>query len=369
MSTYILIGILAFFVLVGMAFFTIKVFKKGLRINGVHSKITLTAILLGPLLFFASFLINKSTHWTTPFFYTVIQVVIGTGFYLFLGAVFLGIILLFGQISKISIPIIIPIIILGLSLTLVIIGIIQARIIKVNEYTVTIKSLPENWGNKKAVLISDTHFGFVNREKFSNKIAKKIKDINPDFILHAGDFYDGPTIKLNPITESWKKISSIAPVFYTPGNHEEYGESYENFMKSIENAGVTLLEDRVLEYDGVQILGLKYRNDKNNPQVKNALEKLNLDKNKASILINHPPTGLRYVNEMGIDLQVSGHTHNGQLWPGNYLTKKIYGVYTYGLNKYDETLQVLTTRGVGTNGPPMRTFNQAEIVVITFKTE
>lgn len=367
---YILIGVLAFFVLVAMAFFTITTFSKGLKINGVTTKISLTSALLAPLLFFAGFLINKSAHWTTPFFYTIIQIIIGTGFYLFIGAVALGIVLVFGYIARIPLPTtFISFGALTLSILLIVIGIFQARIITVTNYTVTLKNAPASWEGKKAVLVSDTHFGFVNREKFSNRVANKIIAQNPDLVLHAGDFYDGPTITLPPITESWKKITTAAPVFYAPGNHEEYGESYENFITSIYDAGVTVLEDRATDFDGVQIAGIKYRGDANNPEVSTAIKSLNLSPEKPTILINHPPTGLLAAKEMGVALQVSGHTHNGQLWPGNLITKKVYGVYTYGLHLFDETLQVLTTRGVGTNGPPMRTFNQAEIVVITFKTE
>lgn len=87
-----------------------------------------------------------------------------------------------------------------------------------------------------------------------------------------------------------------------------------------------------------------------------------------SILINHPPTALAAAHEAGVDLQVSGHTHNGQFWPMTYLVRKIYGQYYYGLKAYED-MQVITSSGVGTFGPPFRLFNPPEIVLITFQTK
>lgn len=302
----------------------------------------------------------------TPVAYTILQVILGAGFYIFCGAVLLGMILLVGYITKTTIPYFISYTIFGISLLLVVIGLVQARFVTITPIAVTIENLPASWEGKTAVLIADTHLGLINNNRFSERVVQKILSTKADFVLHAGDFYDGPAITLPPITAAWKKLADAIPVFYAPGNHEEYGQ-YANFVQSIRDAGITVLMDDKADYDGVQIIGVTYRGGADNIEVAEVLEKLVLDKNKPSILINHPPTALPTAEKMGIDLQVSGHTHNGQLWPGKYLTKQIYGVYTYGLHKFGDTLQVLTTRGVGTNGPPLRTFNQSEIMLITFE--
>lgn len=256
-------------------------------------------------------------------------------------------------------------IILSLSILISILGLYQAKNITITYTSISIPNLPEDWIGRKAVLVSDTHFGLVNQELFSDKVINKILSINPDLVLHAGDFYDGPTISLFPITTSWKRLADKIPVFFAPGNHEEYGESYGAFIRSIRNAGIIVLEDDLTEFEGVQIIGLKYRYDTDSTDLPILFNKLGVEKDKVNIVINHPPTGLESSSNAGIDLQVSGHTHNGQMWPINYIVKNIYGDQTYGLSRYKD-LQILTTRGVGTFGPPFRTFNQAEIVVIEF---
>jgi predicted MPP superfamily phosphohydrolase len=189
--------------------------------------------------------------------------------------------------------------------------------------------------------------------------------------LHGGDFYDGPKNDTTLITESWKKLTAKYPVFMAPGNHEEYGD-YRGFLKSIADAGVVTLEDRKVSYGDIDIVGVKYRenrgenNQANLALVDSALKPLNIDPNRFTILINHAPTALSVADKNKVDLQVSGHTHRGQFWPLNYIVYSIYKEYTYGLHPYQD-LQVLTTSGVGTASVPSRLFNTPELVRITFE--
>jgi len=311
---------------------------------------------------------SRSASWGIGSFgYTLLQVISGFGLYLFFGAIILAFVLIFGKFTGTTIPTIIPLVIFGVSILVGIIGLIQARTITVTPYTVTLENAPESWNDKTAVLVTDTHFGLVNAKKFSDKVVNKILSINPNFVLHAGDFYDGPHIDTLPITESWSGLTASIPVFYTPGNHEGYG-TYDTFIKSARDANITVLEDNKTIYDGVQIAGITYRDGKESTAATRAIEGLALDPSMPSILINHPPTSLPTIDKAGIDLMVSGHTHNGQFWPLNYATRAVYGIYSYGLNAY-KSAQVLTSRGVGTFGPPFRTFNQSELVLITFKTK
>lgn len=367
-SRIILILIIGVSTLVGISYFTTKIYSTGFRFNGTVTKLTFLTFLMIPLLFVASMVMSRSTASAVgPAMYTVIQIISGMGLYLFFGAIVLGIILTIGALTNTTIPIAISLAIFGLSLAIGITGLIQARIIGVTNYTVTLPNAPELWNGKTAVLVTDTHFGFVNYAKFSDKVINNIIAINPDFVLHAGDFYDGPNIDTTLITSSWKRLTETIPVFYAPGNHEGYG-TYSTFIQSARDANVVVLEDSMVMYDGVQISGITYRDGKENPEAAKAINSIGFDPTQASILINHPPTSLDAIDKNGVGLMVSGHTHNGQFWPGNYLTRAIYGVYTYGLHEY-KSAQVLTSRGVGTFGPPFRTFNQAELVLITFKTK
>lgn len=365
MNSRIIFILIAFAFLIGISYFTTKIYSTGFRFNGQTTRMTFLTFLMVPLLFVASMVVTRSVSWGVgPAAYTAIQIVAGAGLYLFFGAIILGVILLIGALTHTPIPAIVPLIVLLLSLAISIIGLAQARIITVTNYSVTLKNAPESWDGKTAVLVTDTHFGFVNAGDFSDNVVNKILSINPDFVLHAGDFYDGPTIPTGPITASWKRLTETLPVFYAPGNHEGYG-TYDIFIQSTRDANITVLDDKMVEYEGVQIAGITYRDGKENPAATQAIQNLGIDATKASIIINHPPTSLPAAQEAGISLMVSGHTHNGQFWPLNYITRAVYGVYSYGLNTYKD-MRVLTSRGVGTFGPPFRTFNQSELVLITF---
>lgn len=338
----------------------------GLRFEVVATRLTFFMFLLIPLLFAGSMILARSgTVGAT--LYREIQILAGIGFYIFMGAIVLSLCLLVASIARTPLPVGVAWGILCMSLIFAGIGFVQSRFITTTNYTVSLEGAPASWDGKTAVLVSDTHFGLINHKKFTNKVVDAILAIQPDFVLHAGDFYDGPAVDTLPMTASWKRLAVKLPVFYAPGNHEEYG-NYAGFLDSIRNAGVTILDDKKTVFDGVQIAGITYREGKDNPGAVSALQKLELSSDMPSILINHPPTALRTAEEQGVDLQVSGHTHNGQMWPVTYIVRRVYGDYYYGLNKY-ENMQVLTTSGVGTFGPPFRLFNPPELVLITFQTK
>lgn len=365
----IFIGLLIALFLIGISYFNTKVYGYGLKLNSQNTKILFFIFLLIPLLFALSMVLGFEGLMPN-ILHRIIQMIAGFGLFLFFGAIVLGIIYSFGFLFRVNLPSYLSYVFFILSLVLASIGYIQARFIKVVDYTIKSEKVPESLLGKKAILISDTHFGKVNHKYFSDKIVNKIITLNPDFVLHAGDFYDGPKNDTKPITLSWFRLAEKFPVFMAPGNHEEYGD-YRGFLKSIADAGVNTLEDQKIAFGDIEIVGIKYRenlgkkNTANLEIVNNALKNLNLDPNKFTILINHAPTALKVANDYNIDLQVSGHTHKGQFWPLNYIVKSIYKEYTYGLNPY-QNLQVLTTSGVGTASVPSRLFNTPELVRITF---
>lgn len=351
--------------LIAISYFTSKLYALGLRFEVVATRLLFFGFLLVSILFIASILLARSGHIGTTL-YREIQLFAGIGFYMFIGALVLAMGLLVATIIGKEFPLALSWGILAATLVLGSIGFIQSQYIKITRYTVTLAGAPDSWNGKTAVLVSDTHFGLVNHKTFSTKVVDAIFALHPDVVLHAGDFYDGPKINTLPITESWKRLTASIPVFYAPGNHEEYG-NYAGFLDSIRAAGVTILDNKKTLYEGVQIAGITYHGGKNNPEATAAITALELQKDVPAILINHPPTSLAAGEHAGVDLQVSGHTHNGQFWPMTYLVRRIYGEYYYGLKKYQD-MRVITTSGVGTFGPPFRLFNTPELVLITFKT-
>lgn len=347
-----------------ICFLTARVFVYGFRVSSHPAKSIIVAALLLPVLYVGSMLGSRTADRIGKAPFVLINIIAGISFYLFLGAMTLGIVSIGFLLGGRDVPIAISWIVLGLAVLGAITGFAQAKRIVVTHYDVTLPNAPASWQGKTAAMISDTHFGLVNYVKFSDKVVSKLLSLKPDFVLHAGDFYDGPIIDTAPITASWKKLTEQIPLFYTPGNHEAYGD-YALFVESVRAAGATVLDNKMVEHEGVQIAGVLYHNGKENPEVGNVLASLAIDRDKPTILINHPPTAFAAPHEHGVNLIVSGHTHQGQFWPLRYITHKVYGKYDYGMHPY-ETMTSITSDGIGTYGPPMRLFNSPEVVVIHF---
>jgi hypothetical protein len=118
--------------------------------------------------------------------------------------------------------------------------------------------------------------------------------------------------------------------------------------------------------DGLTIVGVPYRDSTYPIRLRATLEALRLSPGQASILLNHVPNRLPIVEEAGISLQISGHTHGGQLFPFTWFTRRVFGKFTYGLQRFG-ALQVYTSSGAGTWGPPMRVGTHPEIVLLQFE--
>lgn len=236
---------------------------------------------------------------------------------------------------------------------------------RVRHITVRIDNLPQSWQGRRAVLVADTHLGNFRNTRFSVKVAALIKQQQPDIVFIPGDFYDGTPEDYTRLAQAFGSISAPLGVFLAPGNHEEFGDANPLF-KALRNAGITVLDNKLELVDGVQIIGVAYAATTTDQNQHAVLENLSPNQELPSILIKHAPTLIASAQEAGIDFQVSGHTHLGQVYPIKYITKALYGQFYYGLTKLDTT-QVLTTSGVGTWGPPQRVGADPEIVVITFE--
>lgn len=218
----------------------------------------------------------------------------------------------------------------------------------------------------KIVSVSDIHLGISIDKKRLQQYVKMINDQHPDIVFLAGDISDRsmiPVVKQNMI-EEFRAIKAPLGVYAINGNHEHYAETPNATADYLKKAGVKFLKDDVSLVDSsFYMVG---RDDRSNPNRKNLNELVQgLDKNKPMILLDHQPYHLEEAEQNEIDLQISGHTHNGQFFPGNFFVRKMYQL-SYGYMKKGKTNYYVSS-GLGLWGPQYRIGTQSELVVINLK--
>ncbi len=169
-------------------------------------------------------------------------------------------------------------------------------------------------------------------------------------------------MNLNLMIEPFSRLSAPYGTYFITGNHEEFSDNTP-YLQAVRRAGIRVLYNEKVELDGLQIVGVDYRDSRNEYQFKTILQKIGIDRRKPSILLKHAPLDLKVAKEAGISLQLSGHTHQGQVLLFQLITSRVYQGYDYGL-KWFGNLLVYTSSGAGTWGPPMRVDTKPEIVVI-----
>lgn len=298
------------------------------------------------------------------FFYKTSAIWLGTLYFLFLASVIILIIFSISYFLGWTFVIArsIGIILFIGAIVLSAYGVFNSFNVRVTKYTVAINNLPEEWINKDIVMFSDTHFGSVRNLAFAKRLVNKINGENPAMVIIAGDYYDGPPTNSKEVASSLSGLVTEKGTYFAPGNHEDYGNISE-FSSALIDAGVTVLSNNSVEVDGLQIVGIDYQTGSNKEQLTSVLKSLTLSENKPKILIKHAPNNLSEVDNLGYDLVLSGHVHNGQVWPGPWLARKIFKEFSYGLN-YLNDMPVITSSGAGTWGPPQRVGTKSEIVLI-----
>jgi len=232
-----------------------------------------------------------------------------------------------------------------------------------------IKNLPLSWQGKTIVQLSDVHLGRIHGVSFLQNVVEQTNAQNPDLILITGDLFDGMDGDLNVFVEPLNSLRAKNGVFFVTGNHEAY-VGLDKALAVLKQTNIRVLNNEIINLDGLQILGFSYPSEGDLPSIVGrsaSTEKFisslnNFDRTKPTIAMHHAPTDLAQLKAAGISLQLSGHTHNGQIWPFGFITRLIYGQYDYGLYS-DGNFSIYTTNGIGTWGPPMRTGNTPEIPV------
>jgi uncharacterized protein len=252
----------------------------------------------------------------------------------------------------------------GLGLAVAVYGLINAARIRVTRYTVALRNLPGPWQGKTGVLVSDVHLGNIRGPAFARRIVARVNALEPDIIFMGGDMFDGARVDLDACARPWGAIRAPLGSFFVTGNHDEFSDSTK-IMDALRKVGVRVLDNEKILVDGLQVVGVHDGVAGDEREFREILARSRIDRDRASVLLSHQPSSLSIPNEAGISLQLSGHTHKGQFWPWSLLVGRIFGPFAYGLNRFG-ALQVITSSGVGTWGPPMRVATRSEIVVIRF---
>ncbi len=314
----------------------------------------------------ATYLSSKWNNWFTRGFYIFSG--LWVGILINLGVVIALILLLklLGLIFIISIPYwLIKLIFWGGVSLLSAFGIYCALSIKITEYEVRIKDLPQAWNNKIVVQLSDVHLGPVYQKKFFYRLIKKINTLRPEAVFITGDLFDGTEADFAWLNHPFTKLQAPKGVYYSFGNHDLY-LGFNRVIKLLRENPVKILDNKMVVVEGLQIIGINYSFN-NSPHLEaEVLKQVNYDPNKPSILLLHAPRNIPVAKKANIDLQLSGHTHDGQLWPFNYIAKWMHQGYGYGFFKVGN-FSLIVNSGAGTWGPPMRTTTRSEIVKIVLK--
>ena len=350
--SFFFVGFLAlnYFVFYGMAFLL------GISQNIIFYILMFIAAASYP----AATLIEKTvSNNLTRIFYAAASAWMGISFYLLFFLVIYGILSFFIKIPHETAGIIIGILTLALSIY----SIVNSLFLDTKEINIPITGLNEDL---KVVQLSDIHIGSIRNSGYMEKIVAETNKLKPDIVLITGDMVDG-SARLH--THTFKAINDLnAPVFFVTGNHDFY-EGLDEVFRVLKDIKIKMLRNEMVECCGLQIIGVNYSFEKDH--LEKALSKLDINNEKPSVLLYHLPRGLKTVNEAGVDLQLSGHTHNGQMFPFNFLVKLMFpymnGIYEYNGAQLKTFLYV--SAGTGTWGPPMRLGSRCEITLINLRSE
>jgi predicted MPP superfamily phosphohydrolase len=262
--------------------------------------------------------------------------------------------------------------VISIAFLVVLIGHINTWFPAVNKIQIPIDKQAGNLKSLHIVAFSDVHLGTIIEKRHLRGIVNQVNALKPDIILIPGDIIDediSPVIHTN-VGQVLLQLRAKYGVYAVTGNHEYIG-GVNKAKEYLTSHGIKLLSDTALLIDdsfyviGREDLAIGQFSGKRRKELLNIVN--DLDISKPMILLDHQPIGLAQAESAGIDLQLSGHTHHGQLWPFNYVTDRIFEV-SRGLIKKGNT-HILVSSGIGGWGPPVRTNSRPEIldIILNFK--
>src|SRR6202011_309831 len=281
----------------------------------------------------ASLLAFRYTNAALRAFYRAAAVWVGLLPFLFVGAVSSWIIFGVAQLAGVDVDFHRTVeLLFGAAAVTGLYGVFNASWTRITRTTVRLANLPAAWRGRRAALISDLHLGHFRNGSFLRRMVATILKEKPDAIFIAGDLYDGTAIDARRAAEPLSDLVAPHGVYFVAGNHEQFGDD-SKYLRAIAAAGVRVLSNEKVDVDGLQIVGVPYRNAAHDGRFASVLRGLRLDHDRASILLTHAPAHPEIAEAAGVSLQLSGHTHLGQFIPWSWLARRIYRRFVYGLRR------------------------------------
>ena len=246
-------------------------------------------------------------------------------------------------------------------------GAVEAmRVPRVKRVDVNLDRLGPGLDGATVALLTDTHYGPIDRSRWAARVADTVNRLEPDIVCHTGDIADGTVDQRVGQAKSLGTIDAKLARAYVTGNHEYFGEAaaWVSYMGSL---GWQALENRhlVVERGGdrLVIAGI----DDVTARTSDLTAALaGTDPDLPVLLLAHQPKQVALAAEADVDLQISGHTHGGQIWPFHYLVR-LDQPSVVGLTRHGRRTQLYTSRGTGFWGPPLRVFAPSEITLMTLR--
>ena len=262
----------------------------------------------------------------------------------------------------------------GVALVLLLWGHWEAmRVSRVRRVTVTLPRLGAGLDGLRVVLLTDTHYGPIDRARWSARVVDVVNTLDADVVCHTGDIADGTVAERCGQAEPLRRVRARMARAYVTGNHEYFSEG-QGWVDHMASLGWEALHNRhiVVKRGGAALVvaGVDDRtaaaSGDRGHRADHAAALAGADPDLPVLLLAHQPRQVDAAVAHGVDLQISGHTHGGQMWPFHYLVRTDQPVLQ-GLSRHGERTQLYTSRGTGFWGPPFRVFAPSEITLITLR--
>jgi uncharacterized protein len=254
-------------------------------------------------------------------------------------------------------------------------GYVEAmRIPRVKRVEVSLPRLGAGLDGTRVVLLTDTHYGPLDRARWSARVAEVVNTLDADIVCHTGDIADGSVAERREQAAPLGTVRARLARTYVTGNHEYFGAVAEGWLDHMRELGWEPLHNRhvVVERDGARLVvagvddATAAASGRPGHRADHAAALAGADPDLPVLLLAHQPKQVDGAVAHGVDLQISGHTHGGQIWPFHLLVRLDQPVVR-GLSRHGDRTQLYTSRGTGFWGPPLRIFAPSEITLLTLR--